>query len=381
MAAPHADPAVATLIQQVAALQAAQQPQQPRVNPQFVAQLQRCEAAKQVELAQAAQPNAAALQHQGKLDKFTGEDPNVTFQHWMVLYYNQRGAVDRSTLVSSLRGKALQAVTTYEAATGQHLIHNDIMLLLAKRFWDESAPLKAMEQLRSMKISKGQSVVDFNEDFLMVATEAQAVQQPWVVQRYCEAVGQQYTSRVKDHSVLYRTLLEAQNAVAEAWKAMAFAHGYSAAAPAPAVPAYEPPVPMELGTVSAGSGYSHHDGDRNVRWQDEQPRRQQRYEQPRRQQEYRRSQAKPGDICNRCGHKGHWARHCAAEPERRGRSDSRRQGRYSRGSSRGSSRDSRGSNSYEALQNYKPRNHDKDSGKGSGKGSDKGRSATPGRGR
>jgi hypothetical protein len=96
----------------------------------------------------------------------------------MVLYYNQRGAVDRSTFVSSLRGKALQAVTTYEAATGQHLTHNDIMLLLAKRFWDESAPLKAMEQLRSMKISKGQSVVDFNEDFLMVATEAQAVQQP-----------------------------------------------------------------------------------------------------------------------------------------------------------------------------------------------------------
>ncbi len=119
---------------------------------------------------------------------------------------------------------------------------------------------------------------------------------------------------------------------------------------------------------------------------------QQRYEQPRQQQEYRRTQAKPGapglawgstrgDICNRCGHKGHWARHCAAEPERRGRSDSRRQGRYSRGSSRGSSRDSRGSNSYEALQNYKPRNHGKDSGKGSGKGYDKGRLATPGRGR
>lgn len=360
-AAPDMAAAMQMIIQQLEALQQEVRPPRP-ANHEFERQLQHLTAAKAAELAEmAANPNAPQPQRQGKLQPFTGTDSDVTFPLWMTHYYNLRGAVSRSTLISMLSQEALSYVVTYER-NAEPLNHDGVLRLLAQRYWDSSAPYKALAQLRKLRKLKSESVVAFNSKFLHLATAAGVATQSWVVQQYCTAVGTEFTDRVRDHTVVYRGLLQVQQAVEDACTSHMVAHGYE-----DYMPPGNGPVPMELGAVSAEQRYSDGgDSSRRVHWGDGHHSRQPP------QQQYRRSRPQPDDVCGRCHQRGHWARDCAAEPvsSSRGRPSGSRQG----GRSRDSSRDSRGSNGgggYNALQNYKPRSYG-NGGRGGG-----GRSRSP----
>jgi uncharacterized membrane protein YgcG len=225
----------------------------------------------------------------------------------MTHYYNRPNAVSRSGLVTLLDVEPLTHLQDYEA-NARVLAHDEILRFLAQRYWDTTTPFKALAELRTLRMLRNETVVEFTVRFLGLATSATVAAQPWVVQEYCKAVGPAYTDLVRDHTVFHQGLLPVMQAVAAAWTSRVVAHGYtSTSLPS----ASNGPTPMELGAVSAEQ--------RSL---------------------------------------GHWARDCAAEPVSTGRG--RQSGSRQSGRSRDSSRDSRGSagsGGYDVLQNYKPRSY------------------------
>ncbi len=150
----------------------------PVENQPFEQQLQRLTAAKAAELAAAtADPNAPQLQQQGKLQAFEGRKSDISFKLWMVQYYSQRNAVNRSTLVTKLGAEPLNYLVDHEANTHE-LGHDEILRFLAQRYWDTTSPFKALDELNRVCIDRTESVVEFNIRFLHLATTANVVTQP-----------------------------------------------------------------------------------------------------------------------------------------------------------------------------------------------------------
>jgi hypothetical protein len=317
-----------------------------------------------------------------KLEFFRGEaDPGASadkqgmtnFREWLPLYMAQPGEPSVESLVTHLRGAALQFYNSLQAV---QLVweHDDLLERLGDRFDDGSEHVSALRDLGKLRQGT-MPIATFNQRFLQLATTAGALQDATIVARYAAAANEQALAVIKREKLYTGHSLGAvMDTVREEVQAAQRFSALVSNVRGSAVPSLRgvsnpPPVaddPMELGNIrmrQTGRGAP-----------PPPPRQQQqqhRHASPRGQQR-QRGQA---DVCRRCGGHGHWAEDC---PTSRSASSWQMQkqchhcdgyGHMAADHSRGRGRQQtppplrrpqspmRNSNPYGELRNYRPRHH------------------------